>query len=144
MITHNRRPEVLRSLDKLSRLPEQPQIVLVANGSSDNTIAEVRERFPAVHVVAAGGNLGAAGRNLGVARARTPYVALCDDDVWWHPGALRRAADVLDAHSRLALLTGRVLGGPEEEEDPTCQMMAQSPLSSEPGMPGPPLLGFLA
>src|SRR5262245_15594133 len=94
IITHNRKEEVLTTLGHLSRLPERPPILLVDNGSSDGTAAAVAAHFPGVQVVPAGGNLGAAGRNLGVRRAPTPYVAFCDDDTWWEPGALARAADL--------------------------------------------------
>ena len=57
---------------------------------------------------------------------------------------MRQAANLFDQYPRLALVTARVLVGPEEVEDPTCQIMAQSPLRREHGMPGPALLGFLA
>jgi GT2 family glycosyltransferase len=144
LITHNRREEVLRSLGHLTRLPEAPHILLVDNGSADGTAAAVAGRFPQVEVLDAGGNLGAAGRTLGVRRVAAPYVALCDDDTWWEPGSLRRAADRFDAHPRLGVLTARVLVGPEGREDPVCAELARSPLPREPGMPGPPLLGFLA
>jgi GT2 family glycosyltransferase len=73
-----------------------------------------------------------------------PYVALCDDDTWWGPGSLRRAADLFDAHSRLAVATARVLVNAEQREDPACRAMENSPLPAEPGMPGWPVLGFLA
>jgi GT2 family glycosyltransferase len=144
MITHNRREEVLRSLDHLTRLPERPPVVLVDNGSPDGTAAAVTRRFPQVEVLDAGGNRGAAGRNLGVRRVDAPYVGLCDDDTWWEPGCLARAADLFDAHPRLAVLTARVLVGPEARDDPACAALEHSPLPAAPGMPGRPLLGFLA
>jgi GT2 family glycosyltransferase len=144
MITHNRRAEVLRSLSHLSSMPEQPRIVLVDNGSTDGTADAVAQQFQSVEILDAGGNLGAAGRTLGVRHVDTPYVALCDDDTWWNPGDLGRAADLLDAHPRLAIVTARVLVGPEERPDPACWIMEHSPLPREPGMPGPSLLGFLA
>jgi GT2 family glycosyltransferase len=144
MITHDRRDEALRTLDRLTRLPERPPIIVIDNGSADGTAAAVAGRFPGLAVLDAGGNAGAAGRNLGLRRAATPYVALCDDDVWWAPGALRRAADLLDAHPRVAVLVGRVLVGPEEEEDPICRELERSPVPAGPGLPGPALLGFLA
>jgi GT2 family glycosyltransferase len=144
MITYNRRIEVLRSLAQLACLPEQPRIVLVNNGSTDGTALAVALKFPHVTVLDLDANLGAAGRTLGIRHASTPYVALCDDDAWWEPGALAHAADLFDATPQLAVATARVLVGPEEREDPTCQAMAHSPLPREPGMPGPALLGFLA
>jgi GT2 family glycosyltransferase len=144
MITWNRRPEVLRSLEHLVALPGRPRTVLVDNASTDGTAQAVAARFPQVTVIPAGANLGAAARTLGVKHVTTPYVALCDDDTWWEPGSLRRAADLFDAHPRLAVVTGRVLIEPENEEDPVCRELAASPLPAEPGMPGPSLLGFLA
>lgn len=144
MITHNRVEEALRSLDHLVRLPEQPRIVVVDNGSSDGTASAIAERLPSVEVIRLEENLGAAGRNLGVARVDTPFVAFCDDDTWWEPGSLRRAADLLEVHPRLATVTGRILVGPEGREAAVCLELENSPLPPEPGLPGYPLLGFLA
>ncbi len=144
VITHNRCEELLRTLGHLTRLPEQPHVVLVDNGSTDDTAPRVARQFPNVEVLDAGGNRGAVGRNLGVRRVTAPYVALCDDDTWWDPGCLSRAADLFDANDRLGVLTARILVGPEGREDPVCAELERSPLPAEPGMPGPPLLGFLA
>jgi GT2 family glycosyltransferase len=144
MITYNRAPEVLRSLEHLSRLPERPKVIVVDNGSTDGTIDLVKQRFPQVELIAARANLGAAGRTLGIDRATTPFVALCDDDTWWEPGSLGQAAGLFENHPRLAILTGRVLVGPEDREDPICIELARSPLPAEPDLPGYPLMGFLA
>jgi GT2 family glycosyltransferase len=144
MLTHNRRTEVLQSLDRLTSLPEKPAIVLVDNGSTDGTAEAVAAQYPQVEIIAAGKNLGAAGRNLALLRLDTPYVALSDDDTWWEPGSLALACDLFDTHPRLAVATGRVLVGPQEELDPTCLVMQASPLAAELGLPGRPLLGFLA
>src|SRR5437763_777819 len=127
MITHNRRDEMLRSLDKLCSLPEAVQVILVDNGSSDGSAEAVARRLPAVNIIRSRVNLGAAARNLGVEQATTPYIALCDDDTWWAPGCLTKAADLLDAYSRVAVLTARLLNGPEEIEDPICEVMSTSP-----------------
>src|SRR5918997_2085155 len=97
VITYQRREEALACVARLRALPEQPPVVLVDNGSTDGTAAAIRARFPRVDVVALGENLGAVGRNVGVDRLGTPYVAFCDDDTWWEPGSLRRAADLLEA-----------------------------------------------
>ncbi len=144
VLTHNRRDELARTLEHLTALPERPRIVVVDNGSTDGTAELVARRFPQVEVLPAGGNLGAAGRTLGVRYVQSPYVALCDDDTWWEPGDIRGAADLLDAQPRLGVLMGRVLVGPENREDPICEELEHSPLPVEPGMPGKPLLGFMA
>jgi GT2 family glycosyltransferase len=144
VLTHNRLDELSRTLERVLALPERPPIIVVDNASDDGTPLRLRHRFPEVTVAALSVNRGAAGRNAGVALLDTPYVAFCDDDTWWAPGALARAAALLDAHPRLALVTGKVLVGPEQHEDPTCAVMAASPLPPAPDLPGRPVLGFLA
>lgn len=144
MITRDRCGEADRTLRKLSRLPEQPQLIVVDNGSSDGTAAAVRERHPAAAVIEVGANLASAGRTLGVRAAATPYVAFSDDDSWWEPGALRLAADLLDAHPSLAVIAAHIRVGDDARDDPVCVEMARSPLPRSTGLPGSPVLGFLA
>ncbi len=144
MITRNRVTEALSTVQRLRALAERPRIVVVDNGSSDGTAPALRASFPDVDVIALGHNLGAAGRTVGVESVDTPYVAFSDDDSWWAPGSLTRAADLLDRHPRLAVITGRILVGEQQSEDPICQEMAASPLPREVGLPGAPLLSFLA
>src|SRR5215217_4261720 len=129
MISRDRVDDVLRTL----RRHAAGQVVLVDNASSDGTPGAVAAAFPAVDVVRLPENRGGAARNVGVERARTPYVAFSDDDSWWAPGALTRAADVLDAHPRLALLNGHIRVGPEERDDPVCEAMARGELPAAPG-----------
>ncbi|GGL00155.1 hypothetical protein Ppa06_68790 [Planomonospora parontospora subsp. parontospora] len=137
--SRDRRGDLERSLAR-----HECPVILVDNGSADGSPAFVRRRFPRVRVIELGRNLGAQARNVGARHASTPYVAFADDDSWWAPGALERAADVLDAHPRLAVLAGRMLVGPEERPDPICAEMAGSPLGTEPDLPGPSVLGFMA
>ena len=144
VITHQRRDEVLLALSRLVALPEQPHVVVVDNGSTDGTAEAVAERFPQVELVASPENLGAIGRNVGVARVDTPYVAFCDDDTWWDPGSLPTAADVLDAHPRLAVVTARILVEPGGREDPIVPELRDSPVQGADWLPGPALGSFLA
>ena len=144
IVTHNRLADLQGALDHLRGLPERPRIVVVDNASSDATVETVRRKFPEVEVIPLRQNVGGAGRNVGVRRVDAPYVAFSDDDSWWAPGALSRAADLFDEHPRLGLLAGRILVGPREKEDPICAEMASSALPDEPDLPGKPVLGFLA
>jgi GT2 family glycosyltransferase len=143
MLTFNRVDLALETIARLRALPDRFDLVVVDNGSTDGTAARVARAFPTVTLVQAGANLGAAGRNLGVARVRTPYVAFCDDDTWWHAGSLTRAARLLDAHAQVAVLSARVVVGNNNEADATCVLMSRSPLDPS-GLPGPALIGFMA
>ena len=144
IITRNRRESLLNTLERLQGLPERPAIVVVDNGSTDGSAQAVRAGHPGVVVIEAGRNLGAAARNLGVARARTPYIAFSDDDSWWAPGALTSATAVLDHHPAVGLVAARVLVGPDDDDDPLNEVMARSALPASASVPGRPVIGFLA
>jgi GT2 family glycosyltransferase len=144
MITWQRREEALRAVGRLRELPERPAIVLVDNGSTDGTAQAVRAAYPDVRVVALTENRGAVGRNIGVRELNTPYVAFCDDDTWWEPGSLARAAGVLDAHPRLALVNARIVVEPGGADDPIVAELRDSPVPGPDWLPGPALGSFLA
>ncbi|HWT70932.1 MAG TPA: glycosyltransferase [Oxalicibacterium sp.] len=143
ILTHNRVAELRRTLQHMLSLAAATAVVVVDNASTDDTAAMLATDFPQVRCVRLAVNIGAAARNAGVAYVDTPYVAFCDDDTWWADGALERAVALLDAHPQVAVLCARVLVGPEGREDPTCAVMAASPLPRD-NLPGPALLGFLA
>ncbi|NEA17372.1 glycosyltransferase family 2 protein [Streptomyces halstedii] len=144
VITHNRRPELLRTLGRLRDLPEAPRVIVTDNASQDGTAEAVARQFPEVTLLVPGRNLGAVGRNLAVQRVRSPYVAFCDDDTWWEPGSLRHAADLLERSPCLAAVTARIVVEPCGEEDPVVAELRDSPLTGPDWLPGPALGSFLA
>jgi GT2 family glycosyltransferase len=113
-------------------------VIVVDNGSGEPL------RLPGADVVRLDTNVGAAARNIGVERARTPNVAFADDDSYWAPGSLVRAAALMRAHPRAALLAAEVRVGPGRRLDPVSAAMAAAPLGTPPGAAGPCVLGFLA
>jgi GT2 family glycosyltransferase len=144
VITHNRRPELLRTLGHLAELPEHPRVIVTDNGSTDGTAAAVARRHPEVKLLLPGRNLGAVGRNLAMRHVHTPYVAFCDDDSWWAPGALTGAADLLDRHPALGTVTARIVVEPDGTEDPIVTELRDSPIDGPSWLPGPALGSFLA
>ena len=144
VITRNRVAELSRTLTMLRSLEPRPPVVVVDNASEDATSETVRADFPEVTLIRNRHNTGCAARDTGVARTDTPYVAFSDDDSWWYPGALERAADAFDAHPRLGLVAAAVYVGEEEREDPVNRRLAESPLDPADDLPGPRAMGFMA
>jgi glycosyltransferase involved in cell wall biosynthesis len=143
IITRDRRRELEHTLEQMTALPGAPPVIVVDNASADGSAAAA-ERFAGVQVIRAARNLGAVGRNLAVDRVRTPYVAFCDDDIWWEPDGPGRAAALLDAHPRLASVTARILVEPGGHEDPITPELRHSPVPAPAWLPGPALLSILA
>jgi GT2 family glycosyltransferase len=143
VLTHNRVQEVCATVGALLALPERPAVIVVDIASTDDTVAGLARHFPALDIVIAPANLGAAGRNLGVARVTTEFVAFCDDDTCWSPGSLERAVRLFDGYPRVGVLSARVVVGSNRTIDETCLRMRSSPLPST-GLPGPALVGFMA
>jgi GT2 family glycosyltransferase len=139
VMTRDRWDDLRRSLPHHGK-----SVIVIDNGSVDGTPELVAQHFPDVNVVALDSNIGAVARNIGVERARTPYVAFADDDSWWSPGALGLAARILGDNPQLGLLAARVLVGDDLRLDRVSAAMASSRLGHDPDLPGPSVLGFLA
>jgi N-acetylglucosaminyl-diphospho-decaprenol L-rhamnosyltransferase len=140
--SRDRRELLQRTLARLAAVPEHPRVVVVDNGSTDGSDAAAAAA--GADVIRLPGNQGGAARNVGMRSVAAPYVALCDDDSWWEPGALSRAADLLDRHPRLAAINARILVGPDQRLDPVCAEMASDVLPRGDGQPGHPVLSFIA
>jgi GT2 family glycosyltransferase len=143
--TRNRADNLAVTLERLTALPERPDIAVVDNASADGTRRLVAERFPRVRVLPLPVNRGALARNEGVRSLPHRYIAFSDDDSWWEPGALAEAVRLLDADQRIGLLAARTLVAPYRTPDPLNEALAGSPLTapSPEALPGPPVLGFL-
>lgn len=86
------------------------EVVVVDNGSTDDSVAFVRERFPQVRVVALPENVGVtAALNVMVREARGEYVGMLNNDVDLAADWLRILAGVLDADPRAAAAQGKLL-----------------------------------
>jgi N-acetylglucosaminyl-diphospho-decaprenol L-rhamnosyltransferase len=118
-------------------------VIAVDNGSADGT-ADVLARYDGIELVRLPGNIGAAGRNAGAERVRTPYLLFCDDDGWYEPDGLPLLCDLFDRHPELGLINARILVGQAERLDPISVEMAASPLPDRHGLPGTVLLSFMA
>jgi GT2 family glycosyltransferase/protoporphyrinogen oxidase len=103
--------ECLKSLQALGY--DNLSIVVVDNGSSDNTPALVRERFPDVHVIETGHNLGVPwGYNVGFSyalRAGAEYILMLNNDTTVAPDMLRHLVEAGQADPQVGILMPKVL-----------------------------------
>lgn len=143
IITKDRSSSIIRTLEKLTSLPEKFPIIVVDNASKDGTATAIKSRFPEVRVIGLRKNRGAIGRNIGVKEARTPYIAFCDDDSWWNAGALPKAVGYFRKYPKVAILAGKILVNEERKLDACCRLLGESPLLRRVAMPGPAILGFI-
>lgn len=90
--------------------PFPTTITVVDNGSTDGTVQHIRERWPSVQVVEAGGNLGfAKANNLGIRATRSDYVLLINPDTEAPPGAVQTLVRGLASHPEAAIAGARML-----------------------------------
>ena len=86
------------------------EVIVVDNGSSDGSVAFLREDWPDAKVVELGENRGfSAAVNSGVAAGRGPYVALLNTDIELSPDWLELLVEELEGDSRLGFVTGKVM-----------------------------------
>jgi hypothetical protein len=104
VVTYNALPWVEQALESVRR----EETVVVDNGSTDGTVAFVRERFPEVEVVEQANRGLAAGWNAGIARTSGRYVLLLNSDAWLHEGALDALVAFADAHPEAAVVAPRL------------------------------------
>ncbi|HEY1370721.1 MAG TPA: glycosyltransferase family A protein [Gaiellaceae bacterium] len=81
VVTRNRKREVLRAVESCLAQSERPEVLVMVDGATDDTPAEIGAAFPAVQVHAfeeTGGQ--ALRRNQGFSRAQAPIVVSLDDD----------------------------------------------------------------
>jgi GT2 family glycosyltransferase len=111
VLTYNRKEilaELLQQLFVIAR--PDVEVVVVDNCSTDDTAAFVQSAFPAFTLVRLQENLGAVGRNRGMAMARGQYVITIDDDILGlDRDSLHAIAGIFAANARMGALCFRVL-----------------------------------
>jgi GT2 family glycosyltransferase len=85
-------------------------VTVVDDGSSDDTVAYLQERWPEIDVISNPTNLGvAASLNVGIEAARGKYVALLNNDLELDPCWLEVLVATLERHTEAASATGKLL-----------------------------------
>lgn len=93
------------------------EIIVVDNGSTDGTPAEVRAQFPGVRLVEPGRNLGfAGGNNVGLALASGRFRCLLNPDTLTRPGSLSALVAYLIARPTIGAVGPRLLNPDGSEQ----------------------------
>jgi O-antigen biosynthesis protein len=112
IVTLNSAKQIGTCLSALARLREQPahQIIVVDNGSQDDTLAIIQARHPAVRVIAEDENWGfAGGVRRGVAASAGEPIALLNPDAVPEPDWLERLVAPLN-DAQIGVAGAKVLG----------------------------------
>lgn len=111
IVTFNSESVLGRCLESLrADVDNGVNVVIVDNGSADNTVARARAACPRATVVELGENAGfGSACNVGVARSSTPIVVFVNPDVLLEPGWLYPLRAALQNHPRIALVSATTL-----------------------------------
>jgi glycosyltransferase involved in cell wall biosynthesis len=93
--TYNRARSIGRTIDRILNQTHMPsEIIIVNDGSTDDTASIVSAYAPAVRLINIA-NIGPTGaRSIGVQAAVSEWLAFCDSDDRWHPDHLSRLVGV--------------------------------------------------
>jgi len=105
VVTYDALPWIEQCLTSVRRI----ETVVVDNGSSDGTVAFVRERFPDVRVIEAENRGLGAGWNIGIRESSGAYVLLLNADAWLAERALERLVEFAETRPRAAVIGPRLL-----------------------------------
>jgi GT2 family glycosyltransferase len=91
--------------------------IIVDNGSTDESVAFIKENYPHIEIVELAGNTGFANAaNIGVERAASPYVALLNADTRVYPDWLSNLLQRIDdAPPEIAAINSQLLRMDEPE-----------------------------
>ena len=112
IVTYNSRADLDRCLESLTAHPPavDHEVVVIDNASGDGTAQHARTRWPAVHVLDAGGNLGfAKANNLGIRQTFGELVLLLNPDTVVPGDAIDTLVGVLDINPDAAIVGPRLV-----------------------------------
>jgi GT2 family glycosyltransferase len=110
VVTWNALPWLEQCLDSVrSSEVVEVEVLVVDHGSTDGTVAFVRERFPEVRVIEQENKGMGGGNNAGMRAADGRYFFLLNSDAWVMDDALDKLVEFADAHPEVAVVGPKLL-----------------------------------
>ena len=110
VVAHSVRAELERCFASIvDHAAVATRVILVDNGSTDDTLVWVAAAHPQVEVVELPQNIGVAARDHGLRRSRSPYTMFLDSDAELTPGALETMVGALEANASWGLVGPRLV-----------------------------------
>ncbi len=101
-------------------LKQAQQVIVVDNASTDSSLHAIEKRFPAesrLNVIRLDKNVGfAAGCNIGLKAATTPFILFLNPDCILSPGAIVRLLQVMEWDNSIGMAGGRLLNSDGTEQ----------------------------
>ncbi len=102
ILTWNRKDDLLETITELKESTYAPiEIIVVDNGSNDGTQEEINEKFSEVNFIRLEKNVGIAGYNIGMKKARGEYVVLLDSDSFPDRKAIERMVSLFESDKKI-------------------------------------------
>jgi len=87
-----------------SNLEKEPEVIVVDNGSSDDSVARVKKAFPSVLTLEAGKNLGfAAANNMAAKMVHSRFLLLVNTDALLEKDCARTLLDLMKSDARIGI-----------------------------------------
>lgn len=131
VVNRNTADLLVRCLDHIFRsdLCDEPQVIVVDNGSTDDSVERVKRLYPPVTVLEAGRNLGfAAANNRAFQEARGDFLLLVNTDAMLQRDCASRLLDLMNAIPKVGMLGPQLLN---EDGTPQTSYEAAPTLATE-------------
>lgn len=110
IVNFNQKKLTLNCLASLKKISYPNfEIILVDNGSTDNTAVEVEKRFPKVRIYKCRENVGfTGGNNIGIKKSKGKYILLLNNDTKVTPEFLESLVEDLEKDVSLGILQSKI------------------------------------